>query len=143
MIPYCLISRDSVLAYLRCYPDGRIHYRIASPMLGAVDMRTIRRHIGDAVVQIKEAALQLSALLSQIPIHATVPPMRVGQSQGEYLSEVVEQMHQAGRRAGGGSVPRIVPVVYVHAVSVFARSRPPLVPPLSCVLRAAVFHDTS
>ena len=143
MIPYCVISREAVLGYLRRYPDGRIRYLIASTMLGAVDMRTIRRHIGDAVAGIQEAALQLSAVLSKIPTHATVPPMRVGQSQGEYLGEVVEQMHQAGRRAGGGSVPMIAPVVYVHAISVFARARPPLVPPLSSVLRAAVFHDTS
>ena len=108
MIPYCLISREAVLAYLRRYPDGRIRYRIASHDAGggghAHDPSTHR----DAVARSKRRRFSWR-LLSEIPTHATVPPMRVGQSQGEYLGEVVEQMHQAGRRAGGGSVPRIAP----------------------------------
>jgi hypothetical protein len=143
VIPYCVISREAVLAYLRRFPDGRIHYRIASPMLGAVDMRTIRRHIADALDLISEATLQITLVLSQLPSYATVPQRRVGESEMASLGKAVEEMHRASRRVRGGSAPQIPPVVYIHAVGVYSRARNPLVPPLGLVLRAAVFHDTS
>ena len=143
VIPYCQIGREGVLAYLRRFPDGRLVYLVASAMLGARDKRTIRRHIALGLAGIAAAGLELSTLLSEVPAYATIPEHRLGQSPGEYLEELGEQMDLAGRRAGGSYASSVPPIVYVHLVSVFDRSAGPLAAPLSCVLKAAVFHDTS
>jgi len=45
VIPYCQIGREGVMAYLGRFPDGRIVYRFGNELLGARDIRTIRRHI--------------------------------------------------------------------------------------------------
>jgi hypothetical protein len=143
VIPFCQIGREGVLRYLRRYPQGRIVYRIASAMLGARDRRTIQRHLARGLAELGQAALQLVTLLSQMPAYATVPERGLGQSAVQYLEALAEQMHRAGRRARGGSLPRIPAMVYVHLASLFSRCSRPPAPPLSCVLQAIVFHDTS
>jgi hypothetical protein len=143
VIPYCQISREGVLAYLGRFPDGRVVYRFGNELLGARDIRTIRRHIAMGLASNDRAGLELASLLSELPTHATIPPRRLGESPAEYLTKLSEQMDQAGRKAGGGSASGIPPIVYVHLVSLFDHSAGPLAAPLSCVLRAAVFHDTS
>lgn len=130
LIPFCQIGREGVLRYLRLYAKGRIVYRIASAMLGARDWRTIRRHLAMGLAEIGQAALQLATLLSQVLVYATVAERPLGQSDCQYLEALAEQVHRAGRRAHGGSVPRIPAVAYVHLASVFSRSSRPLVPPL-------------
>ncbi len=45
VIPYCQIGREGVMAYLHRFPEGRIVYRFGNELLGARDIRTIRRHI--------------------------------------------------------------------------------------------------
>jgi len=45
LIPYCQIGRQGVLAYLGQFPDGKIVYRFGNELLGARDIRTIRRHV--------------------------------------------------------------------------------------------------
>lgn len=142
VIPFCQIGREGVLQYLRRFPDGRIVYRIAAEMLGAQDLRTIRRHLDMARGQIAKAALKLAPLLREVPAHV-VRPRRPGESDSEYLEDLAQQAHRAGRRAGGGRGPRIPSLVYVHLVSVFARASRPLATPLTCVVRAIVFYDTS
>lgn len=143
LIPFCRIGRDGVWAYLRRFPDGRIVYRIGSAILGARDIRTIRRHVAMGLEWVRQAALQLATLLSQVPVYGSVPPRRLGQSEAAYLEELAEQAHRAGRRARGAGAARIGALFYIHLVSVFSRPCRPLVPPLSSVLRAVVFHDTS
>jgi len=143
VIPYCQIGRQGVLAYLGQFPDGKIVYRLGNELLGARDIRTIRRHIALGLATVAAAGLELASLLCGVPAHATLPQARLGEPPGQYLQELGEQMELAGRRAGGKPASSMPSIVYLHLVSVFARSRPPLVPPLSCVLRAAVFHDTS
>jgi len=143
LIPFCQIAREGVLAYLRRFPDGRIIYRLASSMLGAQDLRTIRRHLAMGTAQIAKAALALAALLSEVPVYAGVPQRRLGQSDSLYLEELVEQTHRGRQRACGGAQSRIPSLVYVHLVDLFSRSPRPPAPPLTRVLNGVVFHDTS
>lgn len=143
VIPYCQIGRQGVLAYLQRFPDGRVVYGAGLAMLGARDIRTIRRHIALGLASIASAALQVARLLSELPAYATIPQHRLGESPGEYLEELAKEMHRAGQRAGGEGASRVPPIVYTHLASAVERSPRPLATPLTCVLRAAVFHDTS
>lgn len=143
VIPYCQIGREGVLAYLRRYPDGSLVYAAGLAMLGARDLRTIGRHIALGLQMIGAAALQLASLLSGLAAYATLPEPRLGQSPTEHLDELARQVGRAARRAGHGSASELPPIVYVHLASAFERSSEPLALPSSCVLRAAVFHDTS
>jgi len=135
VIAFCRISRQGVLEYLRRYPDGRVVYRIASAVLGALDRRTIRRHLGMAAAYIDEAVRGLAPFLRDAG-HAVRRP-RPGESQIEYLEYLA-----GGQIAAGGEL-RAPSLGYVHLVCLLERSsRPPAVS-LSCVLRTMVFHDTS
>jgi hypothetical protein len=143
VIPYCVISRERVWAYLCRFPDGRLHSVIASQMLGTVDLRTIRRHLREALTAVKEAALQLARVLSTIPAFATLPDGRGRESELKVLCAAAEQMNEAAVKLRGGSAPRIPALGYLHAVSVYRRARRPLKIPLTSVVRLVVFHDTS
>ena len=142
-IPYCVINREAVLAYVRQFPDGIIHVAIASEMMGTVDIRTIRRHVLETKKLIVDAALRLSEFLSAIAGYGELPDHRLGQSSVESLDKAAKEMDRAAARVQGGSAPTIPPMVYVHAVGVYARGGGRLISPLSLVLRAVVFHDTS
>jgi hypothetical protein len=143
VIPYCQITREGVMRYLGRFPDGRVEYSVGLQMLGARDIRTIRRHIGMGLASIAQAGLLLASLLSAVPAHATLPQPQLNQSPGQHLQELSEQMDGAARRAGGSQGSETPPMVYAHLVSVVDRSPGPVATPLSCVLRAAVFHDSS
>ena len=143
VIPYCQIGREGVLAYLHRFPDGRIVYRFGNELLGARDIRTIRRHIATGLATIAAAGLELARLLSGLPAHASLPEPQINQSPAQYLEELSQQMDRAARRAGGSRGSEIPPMVYAHLVSVVERSPGPVATPLSRVLKAAVFHDSS
>ena len=143
VIPYCQIGREGVLAYLGRFPDGRVEYAVGFQMLGARDIRTIRRHIAMGLATIGAANLELSSLLSGLPAHATLPEPQMNQSPGQCLQELCEQMDRAARRAGGGQGSESPPMVYAHLVSVVDRSAGSLAISMTCVLKAALFHDTS
>ena len=145
VIPYCLIRRDYVWAYLSLYPaGGRLHAQIASEMLGTVDLRTMRWLIQQAREEITEVALTLTEFLSAIPSYATLPDRKVGEPDLKYLCAVAEEIDQAAERVRGGNAVKIPPLVYLHAFDVYRRAPPnSLKPSLTSVLKAAVFHDTS
>jgi len=143
VIPYCQIGREGVMAYLGRFPDGRIVYRFGNELLGARDIRTIRRHIAMGLASIAAANLELARLLSALPAHATLPEPQLKESPGQSLQELSEQMDRAARRAGGSQGSETPPMVYAHLVSVVERSPGPLAISLTCVLKAALFHDTS
>jgi hypothetical protein len=143
VIPYCQITREGVMAYLGRFPDGRVEYAVGLQMLGARDIRTIRRHIAMGLATIAAAALELARLLSGLPAHATLPEPQLKESPGQYLHELSQQMDRAARRAGESLGSETPPLVYAHLVSVVERSPGPLAVSLTCVLRAALFHDTS
>jgi hypothetical protein len=143
LIPYCQISRHGVMGYLGRFCDGRVEYAIGVRMLGARDIRTIRRHIALGLATIAAAGIELARLLSGLPAHAALPEPQINQSPGQCLQELSQQMHVAARRAGGSRGSEIPPIVYAHLVSVVERSPGPVSTPLSRVLKAAVFHDSS
>jgi hypothetical protein len=143
VIPYCQIMREGVLAYLGRFPDGQVVYRAGLGLLGARDIRTIRRHIAMGLASIAAAGLELARLLSGLPAHATLPQRGLNESPGQYLLELSQQVDRAARRAGGSRASGTPPIVYVHLVSVLERAPAPLATPLTRVLRAVVFHDSS
>jgi hypothetical protein len=143
LIPYCQISRHGVMGYLGRFPDGRVEYSVGFQMLGARDIRTIRRHIAMGLATIAAAALELASLLSGLPAHATLPDRQLNESPGQSLLELSQQMDRAARRAGGTRGSETPPMVYAHLVSVVERSAGGVAIPLTSVLRAAVFHDSS
>ena len=143
VIPFCQISREGVMGYLERFPDGRVEYAVGFQMLGARDIRTIRRHIAMGLATIAAATLELASLLSALPAYATLPEPQLNQSPGQCLQELARQMDRTARRVGGRQGSETSPLVYAHLVSVVSRSPGPVETPLSCVLRAAVFHDTS
>jgi hypothetical protein len=143
VIPFCQISREGVMGYLGRFPDGRVEYAFGIQMLGARDIRTIRRHIAMGLATIAAAGLELARLLSGLPAHAALPEPQINQSPAQYLEELSRQMQRAARRAGGSRGSEIPSMVYAHLVNVVERSPGPVATPLSRVLKAAVFHDSS
>jgi hypothetical protein len=142
VIPYCQIGREGVLRYLRQFPDGRLVYAQGLALLGARDKRTIRRHIALGLSWIGAAALELARLLSGLPAYGRLPQPRLSQSPTERLEELAHESERAAQRAGR-TTTEVPPLVYVHLVSLFERSRRPLPLSLSCVLRTVVIPDTS
>jgi hypothetical protein len=141
VIAFCRISRQGVLDYLRRFPDGRIVYRIASALLGALDRRTIRRHLGMAGAHIEKAAQRLAPLFRKAG--SAIRRRHRGESHEEYLEYLVRQEHRAGGQFAARGEMQIPSLVYIHLVCLFERSlRPPAVS-LGYVLWAMVFHDTS
>jgi hypothetical protein len=143
LIPYCVISREAVVEYLCRFPDGTLHSRIASEMLGTVDTRTIHRHLHLALMEIKAATLLITRFFSEIPSLASVPDRGGDEPEWQYLGKTAEEMSRASVKVRPGTAVMLAPLVYVHAVSVYRRAKNPLTPPLSLVVRTVVFHDTS
>lgn len=143
VIPRCQIGREGVMGYLGRLPDGRVEYAVGLQMLGARDIRTIRRHIAMGLATIGATNLELSSLLSGLPAHATLPEPQLNESPGQRLQQLSQQMDWAARRAGASRGSETPPMVYAHLVSVVERSPGPQAISLTCVLKAALFHDTS
>jgi hypothetical protein len=141
--PYCVICRQAVVEYLRRFPDGALHADIASEMLATVDIATMRRQVREALTEIKTAVLLMSRFLAEIPSLATVPERKGSEADWQYLGKTAEQISRASVMVGPGTALRLSPLVYLHAVSVYRRAKNPLIPPLSSLLRAVVFHDSS
>ena len=143
VIPYCVICRQAVVEYLCRFPDGALHADIASEMLGTVDIATLRRQLRRALTEIKTAVLLMSRFFAEIPSLATVPERKGSEAEWQYLGKTVEQISRASVMVDPGSAVMLPPLVYLHAVSVYRRAKNPLIPPLSSLLRAVVFHDSS
>lgn len=143
LVPFCVIRRDGVLDYLGRHPDRRLHYRHAMvESLGALDRRTIRRHLEEARQLIGEALQEAATLLAECVFWATLPPRPMAQPDLEYLKAMSAELSQAARRACGGAARSIPALVLVHLRGVVLRHRGKLVVSTTCVLRALVFHDT-
>ena len=142
VVPYCVIRRDAVLDYLKRHPTATMHYRLALSMLGALDKRTIRRHLGEALALIGRASMQIAGLLAQTALVATMPPRGLGESEVAYLEAVTEELNRASRRAAGARGRKVPALVFVHIAAVAKRHGAGLDSTTS-VLRALVFADTS
>ena len=143
LIPYCRIGREGVLAYLRRFPEGTVVYAAGLLMMGARDIRTIRRHIEMGLRTLAAASLLLASLLSELAAHATLPEHGAGEWSGQYLERLAQEADRAAQRAGGRAASGMPAIAYAHLVSLFERSPGPLATPLSCVVQAALFPDTS
>ena len=143
VIPYCVICREIVLTYVRQYPDGAIHAASACAMMGTVDVRTVRRHVRLEMQLIGDASLRLIEFLSSLPGYAMVPDHRAGASMLESLDTAGAEMDRTATRVQGGIAARIPVLAYVHALNVYARAKQAIAAPLTLVLRAVVFRDTS
>ena len=141
--PYCVIRRDAVLDYLKRHPTGTMHYRIALSMLGALDKRTIRRHLAEGLALIGAATMQIANLLAQMAFFGAMPPRGLGESEVAYLEAGREEVSRAARRACGAQARSIPSLVFVHIAAVFARHRGSLEVSTTFVLRPLVFGDTS
>jgi hypothetical protein len=141
--PYCVIRRDAVLDYLKVYPSGRMHYRVALSMLGALDKRTIRRHLAEALTLIGIAVTQIARLLAQAAFLATMPSPGATEPGPVYLQTLSAELNRGARRACGAQARSIPPLVFVHVAGVGKRHRGGLAVSMTSVLRALVFSDTS
>lgn len=140
---YCVIRRDAVLDYLKVHPSGRMHYRVALSMLGALDKRTIRRHLAEALTLIAIAVTQIASLLAQMAFLATMPSRGATEPEPIYLEAATAEVNRGARRACGGRARRIPAVVFVHVAGVARRHRGNLAASMTSVLRALAFADTS
>jgi hypothetical protein len=138
-----VIRRDRVLDYLAHHPRGTVSYRKAITMLGALDQRTIRRHLAEGMQRIREATGVIAGLLAEKAFFATMPPRRLAHSEAEYLEAVSQELNRAGGRARGGGARKMPAILFVHLAGVFGRHRGVPAVSMTCVLRALVFHDTS
>jgi hypothetical protein len=142
LVPFCVIGRDGVLSYLNRHPDATLHYRHALESLGALDRRTIRRHLEEARQLIGEALREAAALLAECVFWATLPPRPIAQTDLEYLKAMSAELSRAACRACGGAARSIPAMVLVHLRGVALRHRGTLAVSMTSVLRALVFHDT-
>lgn len=142
LIPHCVICREAVLAYLRLHPDGVLHAEVASPMMGTVDLRTMRRHLRHALQVITEAAGTLRKVVGTAFVAPTLGAEGAGTSALESLQEAALEIARVADRRQTGSAAALPVLVYVHALDMDARARDPLVHVTTLVLRAVGFHDT-
>lgn len=141
--PYCVIRRDAVLDYLKVHPCGVMHYRVALSILGALDKRTIRRHLAEALTLIAIAVTRIARLLAQMPLLATMPSRGATEPAPIYLQRVSAELNRGARRARGVQARSIPAVVFVHIVGVARRHRGRVAASMTSVFRALVFADTS
>lgn len=142
VVPFCLIRRDAVLEYLKVHPAGAVHYRHAVEILGALDKRTIRRHLLEARQLIGGAIRETAVLLAENPFWATLPQRTLVQTDLEYLEATSAELNRGARRARGGAARSLPALVFVHIAGVVLRHRGALMVSTTFVLRALVFHDT-
>ena len=144
LIPECNVTLENVLEYLSRDSGEGIDYEQASSLLGALDDRTIRRHIGLCWMMLSKGCLELCGMLASIPSYATVAEAGMGTTALEYLQLLVEEANKASRRMGRGAVETTAGWIwYVHAVYRCEKSRGELAVPLNSVFWALQFLDTS
>jgi hypothetical protein len=142
LVPFCVIRRDGVLDYLGRHPDGRLDYRHAQEHLGALDRRTIRRHLEEARQLIGEALQEAATLLAEYVFWATLPPRPMAQTDLEHLKAMSAELSRAACRACGGAARSIPALILVHLRGVVLRHHGAPAVSMTSVLRALVFHDT-
>ena len=144
VIPECNITVENVLEYLRTHPGERIDYERASMSLGAIDNRTIVRHLRLCRRMVGRGCLCLCETLASLPSYATVGDARMGTPALDYLEVLVEEADEAARRMGRGAVVLGAdPIWYVHAVYRYEKSRSEPAVSLDRVFWALQFFDTS
>lgn len=142
LIPECNITLENVLEYVHRRPGRKIDYERASLVMGAMDNRTIVRHLRLCRLMVAEGCLQLCRVLASLPSYATVPESGMGTPAVDYLDMLVEEADEAAMRMGRRSA-EVGSAAYLHAVYVAERSRNEPAVPLDRVFRGLQFFDTS
>lgn len=140
--PYCVIRRDLVLDYLKRHPSGAVCYLDGLWRLGALDRRTIRRHVADGVALIRRALIEIVEVLAQAALVATIPKRRVRDTELDYLQRASGEFTSACHRVHGAGVPNLPPLYFVSLCGVWSRWRTPPEVSTTFVLRWIIFHDT-
>jgi len=143
LVPFCVIRRDLVLDYLKGHPAEAVRYLRAITKIGALDKRTIRRHLAEGMELIRDATVEIAGLLAEKAFFGTMPRRTLVQNDVGYLAAATEEVNRAGRRARGGEARSIPALMFVHISGVFHRHHGPPAVSMTSVLRALVFHDTS
>ena len=144
LIPECNITLENVLEYVRSHPGQKINYEQASLVLGAIDNRTIVRHLRLCRLMVAEGCVQLCEILASVPSYAAVPEARMGTPAVDYLDVLVEEADEAGRRMGHSSAGAAVDSpTYLHALYVAEGSRSESAVPLDRAFGGVQFFDTS
>jgi len=149
--PECNIMLCSVMAYLAQYPQKRINYGEAAEILGAMDDRTIRKHILEGREVIDQTTLELTGVLSEQSGFARIPELKPGLGVNERLGTTVDGIDATVTRMRGAAGEQAPAIVYVHAVYTFHRVRKcgknsenfGLKISLNRVLSGIAFDDTS
>jgi hypothetical protein len=143
VIPECNIMLGSVMNYLSRNPREKINYAKAELILGAVDRRTMRKHIRNGRAIVGKTTLELMRVLAGQSGFARVPELKPGMEAWERLDVTVHEIDAAVTRMNGAAGEPIPAIGYVHVVYAFYRARKLLKTPLNRVIWVLVLHDTS
>jgi len=138
----------NVMSYLAQNPQERINYGEAGEVLGAIDDRTIRKHVLEGRQVIDQTTLELTRVLSEQSGFARIPELKPGLGVNERLGATVDGIDATVTRMRGAAGEQAPAIVYVHAVYTFHRVRKcgenfGLKISLNRVLSGIAFDDTS
>ena len=139
--PHCVIRRDLVLDCLRLHPDGFVDKQQGMEELGALDNRTVRRHLEDSQQLISDAGMTAAGLLAANPQFAVIPERGLTEGHLSYLEAMAEELTHAAQRAKGAAAFSIPALLIVHIQGVWKRHRGAMIS-MTFALAAIVFHDT-
>ena len=110
--------------------------------LGALDRRTVRRHLGEAQQLIHGACMTAAGLLAANPQFAALPEHGLTEGPLSYLEAMAEELTHASQRAKGAAAFNIPALLILHIQGVWKRHRGTILS-MTFVIGAIVFHDTS
>ncbi len=142
IIPYCVIRRDLVLDCLRQHQDGELDRQQGMEELGALDKRTVRRHLGEAEQLTGDAGMTAASLLASKPSFAAIPERGLTEGPLSYLEAMGKELTHAAQRAKGAAAFIIPALLMVHIQGVWKRHRGANIS-MTLVIEAIVFHDSS
>ena len=142
IIPYCVIRRDLVLDCIRKHQDGVMNRQQGMEEMGALDKRTVRRHLGEAKQLTGDAGMTAAGLLASKPSFAAIPERGLTEGPLSYLEAMGKELTRAAQRAKGAAAFTIPALLLLHIQGVWKRHRGTILS-MAFVIGAIVFHDTS
>jgi len=143
VIPECNIRLDRVLLVLSRVDGQRVDYEKASQILGAIDDRTIRRHL-EWIQQILACTLlECTQLLVGLLSFGVLPGQPPGESAYGQLLRLVEELNRAAQKIRGQRGGALTVIGCVHTVYVFVRAHAKPRISLSQAIRSPPFCDTT
>ena len=143
VIPECNIRLDRVLKLVQARSVRSVDSDEACRMLGAMDERTVRRHLWWAEQVIEVTLVALSEVLAGLAAIGALPQLRVGERALSHLRRLIEELERVEEKVGGQRSDRLSLQAGVHTVYLFHRCRKPPAVPLNRVVKMRLFFDTS